>query len=40
MIIGTIIVAVIASLVSSKATQSKLDARLEEDSRKSLSDAE
>jgi tellurite resistance protein TerC len=37
-IVGTIIVAVIASLISSKATKSKLDARLEEDSRKSLSD--
>jgi tellurite resistance protein TerC len=39
-IIGTIIVAVIASLVSSKAKKAKLDERLEEDSRKSLSDAE
>jgi tellurite resistance protein TerC len=38
-IVATIIVAVIASLVSSKATKSKLDARLEEDARKSLSDA-
>ena len=39
-IIGTIIVAVIASLVSSGSSKSKLDSRLEEDSRKSLSDAE
>jgi tellurite resistance protein TerC len=39
-IIGTIIVAVIASLISSKGTKSKLDARLEEDARKSLSKAE
>jgi tellurite resistance protein TerC len=39
-IIGTIVVAVIASLASSKASKAKLDARLEEDSRKSLSDVE
>ncbi|MEO5780256.1 TerC family protein [Arthrobacter oryzae] len=39
-IIGTIIVAVIASLLSSSATSTKVDARLEEDSRKSLVDAE
>ncbi|MCB5280679.1 TerC family protein [Arthrobacter sp. AL08] len=39
-IIGTIIVAVIASLVSSGTTTSKVDPRLEEDSRKSLIDAE
>ena len=39
-IIGTIVIAVIASLLSSKATQTKIDARLDEDSRKSLSDAE
>ncbi|HET8879686.1 MAG TPA: TerC family protein [Arthrobacter sp.] len=39
-IIGTIIIAVVASLYSSKASKSKLDARLEEDSRKSLTDAE
>ncbi|WP_346925557.1 TerC family protein [uncultured Arthrobacter sp.] len=39
-IIGTIVIAVIASLVSSKATQTKIDARLDEDSRKSLTDAE
>jgi tellurite resistance protein TerC len=39
-IVGTIIVAVIASLVSSKAAQAKVDARLEEDARKSMSDAE
>ena len=39
-IIGTIIIAVVASLISSKASKSKLDARLEEDSRKSLTDAE
>ena len=38
-IVGTIIVAVIASLISSKATKSKRDARLEEDSGKSVSDA-
>ncbi|MCU1549044.1 MAG: tellurium resistance protein TerC [Arthrobacter sp.] len=36
-IIGTIIVAVIASLVSSKAAQTKIVARLEEDARKSKS---
>jgi tellurite resistance protein TerC len=34
-IVGTIIVAVIASLISSAAQQAKLDARLEEDARKS-----
>ncbi|MDQ0756537.1 TerC family protein [Arthrobacter sp. B3I4] len=39
-IVGTIIVAVVASLLSSKASKAKLDARLEEDSRKSLTDAE
>ena len=39
-IIGTIVIAVIASLISSKATQTKIDARLDDDSRKSLSDAE
>ncbi|XAS62492.1 TerC family protein [Micrococcaceae bacterium Sec5.8] len=39
-IVGTIIIAVIASLVRSGSSKSKLDARLEEDSRKSLSDAE
>ncbi|MEV8041313.1 TerC family protein [Arthrobacter sp. NPDC080082] len=39
-IVGTIIIAVVASLYSSKATTAKLDARLEEDSRKSLTDAE
>jgi tellurite resistance protein TerC len=39
-IVGTIIVAVIASLMSSKAQTAPLDSRLEEDSRKSLSDAE
>ncbi|MBB6403145.1 TerC family protein [Arthrobacter sp. AZCC_0090] len=35
-IIGTIAVAVVASLLSPAATKSKLDARLEEDSRKSM----
>ncbi|MEZ2389985.1 TerC family protein [bacterium RCC_150] len=35
-IIGTIILAVVASLVSPAASKSKLDARLEEDSRKSV----
>jgi len=39
-IIGTIIIAVVASLLSPAAKQSKLDARLEEDSRKSLSDVD
>jgi tellurite resistance protein TerC len=39
-IIGTIIVAVLASLVSSKAAQSKIDARLEEDARRSRSRSE
>ncbi len=39
-IIGTIIVAVIASLASSKAQAAKLDPRLEEDARKSLSEAD
>jgi tellurite resistance protein TerC len=39
-IIGTIIIAVIASLVSSGAQKAKLDARLEEDARKSLSDVD
>jgi tellurite resistance protein TerC len=39
-IIGTILVAVIASLASSKAAQAKVDAQLEEDARKALSDAE
>ncbi|MCE3293867.1 MAG: tellurium resistance protein TerC, partial [Arthrobacter sp.] len=34
-IVGTIIIAVIASLISSAAQQAKLDARLEEDARKS-----
>jgi tellurite resistance protein TerC len=37
---GTIVIAVVASLISSKASKSKLDARLEEDSRKSLSDVD
>jgi tellurite resistance protein TerC len=36
-IIGTIAVAVVASLMSPAASKSKLDARLEEDSRKSMS---
>ncbi|WAH96882.1 TerC family protein [Arthrobacter sp. MMS18-M83] len=35
-IIGTIVVAVVASLLSPAAIKSKLDARLEEDSRKSM----
>lgn len=35
-IIGTIVVAVVASLLSPAASKSKLDARLEEDSRKSM----
>jgi tellurite resistance protein TerC len=39
-IMGTIIIAVVASLLSSKATKANPDARLEEDSRKSLTDAE
>jgi tellurite resistance protein TerC len=39
-IIGTIVVAVVASLLSPAAQRSKLDARLEEDARKSYSDAE
>lgn len=39
-IIGTIVIAVIASLLSSKATQSAVDERLVDDARKSMSDAE
>jgi tellurite resistance protein TerC len=39
-IVGTIIVAVIASLMSSKAKSAHLDPRLEEDARKSLSETE
>jgi tellurite resistance protein TerC len=39
-IVGTIVIAVIASLLSSKAKESHLDPRLEEDIRKSHSDAE
>jgi tellurite resistance protein TerC len=39
-IVGTIVVAVIASLMSSKAETAPLDPRLEEDARKSLTDAE
>lgn len=39
-IIGTIVVAVVASLLTPAAQKSKLDARLEEDARKSYSDAE
>ncbi|MGP4032679.1 TerC family protein [Pseudarthrobacter sp. 1C304] len=39
-IIGTILIAVIASLLSSKATQSPVDERLVDDARKSMSDAE
>lgn len=37
-IIGTIVVAVVASLLTPAASKSKLDARLEEDSRKSMND--
>ncbi|WOH16796.1 TerC family protein [Paenarthrobacter sp. GOM3] len=39
-IVGTIIVAVVASLLSPAARKAQLDARLEEDARKSLSEAE
>ncbi len=39
-IIGTIIVAVVASLLSPAARKAQLDARLEEDARKSMSEAE
>ncbi|MEQ4565781.1 TerC family protein [Paenarthrobacter sp. CAP02] len=39
-IVGTIIVAVVASLLSPAARKAKMDARLEEDARKSLSEAE
>lgn len=39
-IVGTIIVAVVASLMSPAARQAKLDSRLEEDARKSMSEAE
>jgi len=39
-IVGTIIVAVVASLVSSKAKVAHLDPRLEEDAKKSLRDAD
>jgi len=39
-IVGTIVVAVVASLLSPAARQAKIDARLEEDARKSLSEAE
>ncbi|MCF3141187.1 TerC family protein [Paenarthrobacter sp. AR 02] len=39
-IVGTIIVAVVASLLSPAAGKAKMDARLEEDARKSLSEAE
>jgi tellurite resistance protein TerC len=39
-IVGTIIIAVIASLVSSKAQVAKIDPRLEEDARKSHSDVD
>jgi tellurite resistance protein TerC len=39
-IVGTIVVAVVASLMSPQARQAKLDARLEEDAKKSMSEAE
>ncbi|MFJ4207758.1 TerC family protein [Paenarthrobacter sp. NPDC089675] len=39
-IIGTIVVAVVASLLSPAAKQAQIDARLEEDAKKSLSEAE
>jgi len=39
-IVGTIIIAVAASLLSSKAQAAEVDPRLEEDARKSHSDAE
>ncbi|MET3902892.1 TerC family protein [Paenarthrobacter sp. 4246] len=39
-IVGTIVVAVVASLLSPAARQAKIDARLEEDARKSMSEAE
>ncbi|MEJ1115018.1 TerC family protein [Paenarthrobacter sp. CCNWLY172] len=39
-IVGTIVIAVVASLLSPAARQAKIDARLEEDARKSLSEAE
>ncbi|WP_309074423.1 TerC family protein [Paenarthrobacter sp.] len=39
-IVGTIIVAVVASLLSPQARQAKLDARLEADIKKSMSEAE
>ncbi|MBT2587204.1 TerC family protein [Arthrobacter sp. ISL-95] len=39
-IVGTIIVAVVASLLSPQARQAKLDARLEADATKSMSEAE
>jgi tellurite resistance protein TerC len=39
-IVGTILVAVVASLVSSKAKVAHLDPRLEEDAKKSLRDAD
>ena len=39
-IVGTIIVAVVASLMSPQARQAKLDARLEADAKKSMSEAE
>ncbi|MCU1520774.1 MAG: hypothetical protein JWN19_1159, partial [Arthrobacter sp.] len=38
--IGTIIVAVIASLISAEASKAKLDAQLEEGARRSLSRVE
>jgi tellurite resistance protein TerC len=39
-IVGTIIIAVVASLLSSKAQAAKVDPRLEEDIRKSHSDVD
>ncbi|MGP0221318.1 TerC family protein [Paenarthrobacter sp. NCHU4564] len=39
-IVGTIVIAVVASLLSPAARQAKIDERLEEDARKSMSEAE
>jgi tellurite resistance protein TerC len=39
-IVGTIVIAVVASLLSSKAKEAHLDPRLEEDMRKSHSDVD
>lgn len=40
MIVGTIVVAVVASLLSPAARRAKIDARLEEDAKKSMSQAD